>query len=89
MHFANNNPKNAFLLDGHILGTVDEERDLGVMICNGLKASSQFIKVVKTANQLLGMIKRTLPIKQKKTYFSTQIPGKITQNNVCRRGSRI
>ena len=39
MHFAYNNPNNIFLL-GHILETVDEENDLGVMIRKDLKASS-------------------------------------------------
>ena len=50
---------NIFLLGSYILKTVDEERDLGVMIRKYLKASSQCVKVVKAANQVLGMIKRT------------------------------
>ena len=32
MHFAYNNPNNIFLLVGHILETVDEEKDFGVLI---------------------------------------------------------
>ena len=32
MHFGYKNPNNIFLLGGHILETVDEEKDLGVMI---------------------------------------------------------
>ena len=59
MHFEYKNPNNIFLL-GHILETVDKEKDLGVMIRKDLKASSQCVKIVKTANQILGMIKRTL-----------------------------
>ena len=50
MHLGYNNPNNTFLLGGHILETVDEERDLLVMILNDLKTSSQCIKVVKTSN---------------------------------------
>ena len=64
MHFEYNNPNNIFLLGGHILETVDEEKDLGVMIRKDY-ASSQCIKIVKTANQILGMIKRTFIFKTK------------------------
>ena len=53
MHFGYNNSNNIFLLGGHILETVDDEKDLGVMIRKDLKASSQCIKIVKTANQIL------------------------------------
>ena len=59
-----NNSKNTFLLGGPILETVDEETDSGVMIRKALKAS-QFVKVVKTANQVLGMIKRIFIYKTK------------------------
>ena len=63
MHFGYNNPNNIFLLEGHILKTVDEEKDLDVMIRKDLKASSQCI--VKTANHIFGMIKRTFTFKTK------------------------
>ena len=65
MHFGINNPINIFLLRGHILETVDEEKDLSVMIRKDLKASSQCVKIVKTANQILGIIKRTFTFKTK------------------------
>ena len=65
MHFGYNNPNNIFLLGGHILDTVDEETDLAVMNRKDLKASSQCAKIVKTANQILGMIKRTFTFKTK------------------------
>ena len=65
MHFGYNNPNNIFQLGGHILETVDEEKDFGVMIRKDLKASSQCIKIVKTANQILGMIIRTFTFKTK------------------------
>ena len=64
MHFGYNNPNNIFLL-GHILETVDEEKDLSVMIRKDLKDCSQCVKIVKTANQILGMIKRTFTFKTK------------------------
>ena len=53
MHFGYNNPNNIFL-QGHILETVDEEKDLGVMIRKDLKASNQCIKIVKTAKSNFG-----------------------------------
>ena len=57
MHFGYNNPNNIFLLGGHILKTIDKEKDLGVMIRKDLKASSQCVKIVKAAiYQILGMI---------------------------------
>ena len=62
-HFGNNNPNNIFLLGGHTLETV-EEKDWGVMIREDLKASSQYIKIVKTANQILGMINQKSSLKQ-------------------------
>ena len=65
MHFGYNNANNIFLLGGHILETIDEEKDLGVMIGKDLKASSQCVKIVKAANHILIMIKRTFTFKTK------------------------
>ena len=47
MHCRYNNPNNIFLLGGHILETVGEEKYLGVMIRKDWKASSQCVKIVK------------------------------------------
>ena len=63
MHFGYNYSQITFLLVGHILDTVVEERDLGIIVRNDLKVSSQCVKVVKTANQVLEMIKRTFSYK--------------------------
>ena len=41
------------------MDTVVEETDLGIIVRNDLKVFSQCVKVVKTANQVLGMIKIT------------------------------
>ena len=65
MHFGYNNLNNIFILGGHILETADEGKDFGVMIRKDLKASSQCVKIVKTANQIVGMIKRTFIFKSK------------------------
>ena len=46
MQFRYNNHNNIFLLGGHILKSVDEEKDLGVMIQKDLKAASQCVKII-------------------------------------------
>ena len=51
------------------MDTVVEEKDLGIIVRNDLKVSSQCVKVVKTANQVLGMIKRTFSYKPIDKYF--------------------
>ena len=53
--------------------TVDEEKDLGVMIRKDLTASSPCINVAKTANQVLGMIKRMFIYKTKLQLFKSVI----------------
>ena len=64
MHFGYNNLQNTlFLIRGHILDTAVEERDLGIIVRNDFKVSSQCLEVVKTANQVLGMRKRTFSYK--------------------------
>ena len=50
-------------MNGKISEEVTEVRDLGVIIQNNLKCSS--IKAVKTANKVLGMIKRTFSVRDK------------------------
>ena len=67
MHFGYNKHNNTFQLGGIILENVDEETDLDVIIRKDLKASNQCVKIVKTANQILGMIKRTFTSKTKDT----------------------
>ena len=47
MHFGYNNSNNIFLLEGHILETVDEEKDLGVMIRKDLKLLLFEVNVLK------------------------------------------
>ena len=65
MHLGTNNPKQAYSIDDKSIAVVDEEKDLGVIIQNDLKVSKQCSKVVKTANQILGMINRTFENKSK------------------------
>ena len=60
------------------------------MIRKDLKASSQCMKIVKTANQILGMIKETSPLKQKTIYSCyTNVWLDRTWSIVCRCGIPI
>jgi hypothetical protein len=59
MHLGRNNVKAVYEIDGTKLDEVDEERDLGVIMQKDLKCNQQCSRAVKTANRVLGMIKRT------------------------------
>ena len=65
MHIGNNNIKAKYEMNSKFLEEVTEERDLGVIMQNDLKCSSQCIEAVKTANRVLGMIKRTFSVRDK------------------------
>jgi hypothetical protein len=59
MHFGAHNAKETYSINNNVLADVIEERDLGVIIQDNLKVSEQCSKVVKTANCILGMIRRS------------------------------
>jgi ribonuclease P/MRP protein subunit RPP40 len=65
MHFGYKNPRQQYCIGDNILSVVEEEKDLGVIIQNDLKVSQQCSKVVKTANQILGMIRRSFQNRSK------------------------
>ncbi len=55
-------------MNGVELSVNNTETDLGVMISDDLKPSNQCLKVVKTANKLVGFIGRTFELKSEKSY---------------------
>ena len=55
----------SYKMNSKLLGEVTEKRDLGVIMQKDLKCSSQCIQAVKTANRVLGMIKRTFSARDK------------------------
>ena len=65
MHLGKNNTKCQYIMGGQLLQTVSEEKDLGVIISDDLKVTSQCSKVVLTANRILGMISRTFACRNK------------------------
>ena len=54
-------------MKGHMLEQVNYEKDLGIIIDNELKFHVQTSAAVKKANQILGIIKRTIATKNEKT----------------------
>ena len=59
MHIGNNNPNVVYEINGNSLDIVQKEKDLGVIVSNNLKVSDQCAAAVKTANRVLGLIRRT------------------------------
>ena len=59
VHFGKQDVKASYSIGGVVLDAVDCEKDLGVMVQSDLKVSQQCVKVVKTANKVLGMISRS------------------------------
>ena len=60
LHVGANNPKTQYLVDGHCLKSVQEEKDLGVVVSADLKSSRNCHAAYCKANQVLGMMKRTI-----------------------------
>ncbi len=49
---------------------VNEEKDLGVIICNDIKPGKHCTEVVKTANKLIGFTGRTFELKSEKVVLT-------------------
>ena len=54
-------------MSGNKLGTVDEEKDLGVIVSKDLKWDKQCSQAVKKANRMLRVIKRNFTDRSKET----------------------
>ena len=59
LHFGHNDGQVRSVMDGNILEYVEEERDLGVIVEKNLKVDKQCAKAAKTANIVLGMMRRS------------------------------
>ncbi len=59
LHLRSNNNRSNYTMNGTDITKVNEEKDLGVIICNDLKPGKHCTEVVKTANKLVGFIGRT------------------------------
>ena len=65
LHFGHNNGQVHYVMDGNILESVEEERDLWVIIQRKLIVDKQFAKAAKTTNSVLVMIRRSFINKDK------------------------
>ena len=65
MHFGYNNPCLEYTMGGEKWMT-ESEKDLGVVIHSTLKPAVHIANCVKKANQMLGMIQRTITYKNKR-----------------------
>ena len=63
MHIGYNNVKQNYKLQGQNLVTVEEEKDLGVVVKSDLKSSSQCLAASRKANTILGFIARNFECK--------------------------
>ena len=66
MHLGKDNKMEKYNLEGKELQAVTEEKDLGVIFKNNLKAEEQCAVATKKANRILGLIKRTITSRSKK-----------------------
>ena len=67
LHIGNNNPEKKYTMNGHILEDVTSQKDLGIVVDSELKFHKQTAAAVKKANQVLGIIKKTIHTKNEKT----------------------
>ena len=59
IHYGKKNPNQSYQMNGHLLETVHEEKDLGVTFDSELKFSTHIRNIVSKANSRVGIIKRT------------------------------
>jgi len=63
MHLGKQNKRFDYYMNNQKLGVVNEEKDLGVLITDDLKPSSQCRQAYGKASRVLGMISRTISYK--------------------------
>lgn len=87
MHIGKNNSNCVYDIDNTPISTTVKEKDLGVVVSNDLKVSSHCVASVKTANRMLGLIKRTFTSRSEsvvlKLYKSLVRPHLDYCNSVC------
>ncbi|XP_071851487.1 uncharacterized protein [Apostichopus japonicus] len=64
LHARRKNMHYDYYMGDTCITSINEEKDLGVLITASMSQSQQYAKAVKTANQVLGMIKRSICYKE-------------------------
>ena len=85
LHLGRSNQKHVYVMDGKVLDSITEEKDLGVLIDKDLKFHKQTAAVVKKANSVLGIIKRAFGKHDEKTLpllFKTLVRPHLEYGNV-------
>ena len=63
MHLGRDNKGFQYFMDGHLLESINEEKDLGVQFTADLKTSRQYQFAYSAASEVLGMIARMISYK--------------------------
>ena len=63
LHLGYNNRRKQYQLKGEQISDVSEEKDLGIIITEDLKPKRHIAEIVKRANRILGMVRRTITCK--------------------------
>ena len=69
LHFGRINPYHTFNINGHILATVEEEKDLGIYVSNCCTPSKHVTATAQKANQVLGELLRVITYRDKYTFI--------------------
>src|ERR1043165_7504865 len=66
MHLGKNNPETAYHIQGVKLQRVQEEKDLGIFLSETVKVGTQWGKAAAKGNQILGLIHRTIVMRDQR-----------------------
>ena len=89
MHFGYNNPCLEYTMGGEMLMMTESEKYLGVVIHSTLKPAAHIANCVKKANQMLGMIQRTITYKNKIILLCIRVWLNHIWNMLCKLGHHI
>ena len=85
LHMGSHNPRNVYDLNGEPLDSTPEEKDLGVIIDEGLKFHQHVAKAVSKASRMLGLVKHTFTCLDRTTVpllFSTMVRPHLEYGNL-------
>ena len=68
MHVGTSNLNIQYNMSGHMLGTTETERDIGVLVSANMKLARQCQKAAQTAGSVLGQISRAFHYRDRKTF---------------------